>query len=250
MKAFAIMFAVVFSCTVSSWSSAEEIRIEGGGAAISHVFIPVKELFEKSTGIALVLKSSTPVKGLIALEKGLVDATVAAQQLEKILTGAAREGVRIDPATLKVAEIAQSRLVVMVHKSNKLPALNKDQLHALFTGEIANWKQLGGIDQPVVVVWGKGTPGQNAQFTKEVLDGEQVVSSAVMVTDYRSIRDTVTATPGSIGIDPQGYVSAGISTPEIPVMMSPIILITKGEPSPKVQKLLTLHEEEFGIFQR
>lgn len=253
MKRYGIvaLIACLLSCvsTIRAFAQ-EEIRIEGGGAALSHVFAPLKEQFEKTSGIKLTLTMSTPVKGLIALEKGAVDATTAAHPLKNIISGAAKEGVIIDPASLKVVEVALNRLVVLVHKTNKIPRLSKDQLHAIFTGAMTNWKQVEGEDRDVVVVWGKNTPGQNAQFTKEILDGHQVTEKAKFVTDYKSVRDTVAATPGAIGIDPIGFVSSTINTPEIPVMTCPIIVVTKGEPSPKVQKLLRYYDEEYGMFNK
>ncbi|KAF0214959.1 MAG: phosphate transport system substrate-binding [Geobacteraceae bacterium] len=243
-------FAALLCCALTARAYAEEIKVEGGGAAISHVFAPMKEQFEKTSGMKLKLTMSSPVKGLIALEKGLADAATAAVTLENMISGAAKEGVIIDPASLRKVEVAQNRLMVFVHKTNKIPGLSKEQLHGIFTGKITNWKQLEGEDRSITVVWGKNTPGQNAQFTKEILDGHQVTEKAKFVTDYKSVRDTVAATPGAIGIDPIGLVSGTINTPEIPVMTCPIIVVTKGEPSPKVQKLLTYYDEEYGMFRK
>jgi len=229
---------------------AQDIRIGGGGAAISTIFAPMKEQFEKSSGDTLTLIQSSPVKGLLALENGSLDAVTAATPLEAMLAGAAKEGVKIDPASLHQQEIGKNRVVVFVHKSNRLRKLSKPQLKKIFTGKVTNWKDFGGSDTPIIVVWGTETPGQNALFTREILDGEQVTAKAIKATDYQSIRETVKANPGSIGIDPEGMAMATVSEVDIPLVTSPIILVTKGKPSAKVDKVLKYYNEEFGYFSR
>jgi len=229
---------------------AQEIRVGGGGAAIATVFVPLKTDYEKSSGDSLTIVQSTPVKGLIALEKGEVDIATAAVSLESMVAGAAKEGVNIDPATLQQAEVANNRVVAFVHKSNPIKKLSKGQLKKIFSGKISNWKELGGNDEPIVVVWGTATPGQNALFTKKVLDNEAVTASAVKATDYLSIREIIKANPGAIGIDPEGMTVATVNIVDIPLVTSPIIVVTKGKPSAKVEKLLAYYNDEFGYLTK
>jgi phosphate transport system substrate-binding protein len=235
---------------VSGLAQAQEIRVGGGGAAIATVFAPLKMDYEKASGDLLTILQSTPVKGLIALEKGEVDVATAAVHLESMVAGAAREGVKIDPASLQQAEVAKNRVVVFVHKSNATKRLSKGQLKKIFTGKIVNWKELGGNDEQIMVVWGTATPGQNALFSKEILDNESVAPNAIKATDYLSIRETIKATQGAIGIDPEGMTVATVNVVDIPIVTSPIIVVTKGKPSAKVEKLLAYYNEEFGYLAK
>ncbi|GFE59010.1 substrate-binding domain-containing protein [Geobacter sp. AOG1] len=231
-------------------AGAQEIRIGGGGAALSTVFAPMKEQFEKSSGDRLTLIQSLPLKGLIALERGELDAVTTTVPLTTIMAEAAKEGVAIDPASLQQQELGKNELVAFVHKSNRIKKLSKPQLKKIFTGKVTNWKEFGGADLPIIVVWGTETPGQNALFIKEILDGEQVTARAIKATDYQSIRELVKANPGSIGIDPRGMAIATVGRVDIPIVTAPIILITKGKPSAKVEKVLHFYNEEFGYFSR
>jgi phosphate transport system substrate-binding protein len=229
---------------------AEEIKVEGGGAALATVFFPIKEAFEKASGMKLSVVQSNPAKALIALDKGLVDVATAAHPLESIIRNAAKEGVTIDPATMHAFEIEKNRVMIFVHQSNKVASLSKDQLKGIFTGKITNWKAVGGEDRDIVVVWGKNTPGQNELFSKLILDGEPVHKKVKEATDYASIRDIVASTPGAIGIDPMGFAVVSINMPKIPTISSPIIVVTKGKPSAKVQKLFEYYIEEYGFFDK
>jgi len=218
---------------------AEEIRISGGGASIATVFAPIKPYFEKATGITLLNLQSTPKNGLIDLANGKVDAATGAVPLEAMIGGAAKDGVSIDPAELQQTVVATNRTVVFVHKDNPVSKLSKEQLKGIFAGKITNWRELGGSDREIIVVWGKNTPGQNALFVKQVLDGASVLKETLETTDYAGIRQNIGSNPDSIGIDPLALADASVKVVEAAIeVTSPIILVTKGKPAGNVQKLL------------
>src|SRR5713101_4961919 len=47
--------------------------------------------------------------------------------------------------------IARDGVAIMLHKDNPVSALNKQQVSDIFTGRIANWKDVGGRDAPIAV---------------------------------------------------------------------------------------------------
>lgn len=216
----------------------EDIKVGGGGASISAIFAPVKDPFEKATGETLMILQSSPKDGLIDLLKGKVELGVGAVPFDSMVAGAEKEGVKVDRGTLVVQQIGLNRTAVFVHPSNKVGQLSKDQLKGIFTGKIANWKEVGGDDKDIIVVWGKGTPGQNAQFQKEILDGADVTKDILDTTNYAKIKESVSATPEAIGIDPFGMADATVKVVQTPALTAPILAVSKGKPAPKVQKLL------------
>lgn len=250
LKPLNIIAAGLVCLLAAGAAGAQEIRIGGGGAALATVFAPMKEQFEKSSGDTLTLIQSLPVKGLVALEKGELDAFTTTVPLTTVVAEAAKEGVVIEPTSLQQQEIGRNEVVAFVHKSNRVKKLSKPQLKKIFTGKVTNWKEFGGTDLPIIVVWGTETPGQNALFIKEILDGEQVTAKAIRATNYQNIREMVKANPGSIGIDPRGMAIATVGRVDIPIITAPIILVTKGKPSAKVEKVLHFYNEEFGYFSR
>lgn len=216
----------------------EEIKVGGGGASMSAVFAPVKAPFEKATGDTLIILQSTPKDGIVDLVKGKIDLAAGAVPLESMLSGAEKDGAKFDRASLVSQQVALNRTAVMVHPTNKVTKLTKEQLKGIFTGKIGNWKEVGGDDKEIVVVWGKGTPGQNAQFKREILDGEELAKDLLDTTNYAKIKETVSATPEAIGIDPFGMADGGVKVVETPALTSPIIAVSIGKPSNGVQRLL------------
>lgn len=245
MKKSCTLFIAAFGLTAAATAFGAEIKVGGGGAAIATVFTPIKAAFEKATGNNLIILQSTPGRGLADLVNGRLDAAVAAVPLDSMAAGAEKEGAKVDRGALQQLEVGTNKVAVFLHASNPVTGLTKEQLKGLFTGKITNWKDVGGKDAPVIVVWGKNSPGQNALFTKVILDGEAVVAEHLETTDYKGIKESVSSNPEAIGIDPLGMsddtVKAIKPSPEV---TSPIRIVTKGKPSAEVQKVIDFIKTE------
>ena len=243
-KQIFVLTAVTLAISVSL-ATAAEIKLGGGGASIATVFNPVKAPFEKATGNNLIILQSTPKDGLKQLWKGDLEVAVTAVGLDGMIAGAAKDGVNVDKAALRTVVIGTNKTVVLLHPSNRVTTLSKDQIKGLFTGRITNWKDVGGNDAPVLVVWGKNSPGQNALFTTVILDGEKIIAENLETTDYKGIKDTVATNPEAIGIDPLGMVDGSVKgIKPSPEANSPILLITKGAPSAPVKQLIDFINSE------
>lgn len=227
---------------------AEEIKLAGGAAAVTAVFSPIRDTFEKTTGDSLSIRLTDPAKAMIALEKGTVDfATLNELAIDSAIKSAKQQGVEIDPKTLTRTLVAQTSLIVFIDKGNRVGKLSKEQMKGIFTGKIVNWKEVGGADQPIVVLWGEETPFLNGLFTKRVLDGEPVTTQARLAGDHFELRKLVVETPGSICLGTTGLIMPRLKVPEVPGIPLPIFVITKGTPSAKVQKVLKFYKEEYGF---
>lgn len=237
MKKVIALGAVFSLALVTAGYAAEEIRVGGGGASFADVFEPIKPHFEQATGATLFNLQSSPGDGMADLVKGKVDVAIGAVPLESMIAGAEKSGVQVDKAKLVKTVVGSNKTVLYLNPANKVGSLTREQVKGIFTGKIVNWKEVGGEDKDIVVIWGKGTPGQNAQFKKEVLEGQEV-SAIVETGNYAKIKAAVASTPEGIGIDPHGMADATVKTIELdPQVASPILAITLGEPSAKVKKL-------------
>ncbi len=243
IKTLPAALLIVMLSLITTASLASEIKVGGGGGACRGIFMPLAAFYESDTGTALKVLPSSPAQGIIELNDGHVDLATAAVSLDQMIMGAAKNGITIDPSLFNVTEIGKSKTLVFVHKSNKVKKLTRKQLRDIFTGKVTNWKKFGGKDQAIIVVWGIATPGQNDLFTKKILDGKPVADKHQEVTDYVSIREFIANNPGAIGIDPHGFASGGTRNPETPLLISPVIAVTKGKPSTEVEYLLKYVKE-------
>jgi len=242
------MILLALPVLIAAPAIAEEIKVIGGAAAITAVFSPIKDAFENSTGDTLNIRFTDPAKAMITLEKGGADfATLNELAVDSAIKDAKRQGVEIDPKTLTRTLVAQSSLLVFMDKGNRVSKLSREQLKGIFTGKIVNWKEVGGADQPIVVLWGEETTFLNALFTKRVLDGKPVTPRARLLGDNFELRKLVVQTPGAICLGTTGLIMPRLKVPEIPEITLPILVITKGKPIAKVLKVLDFYQEEYGF---
>jgi phosphate transport system substrate-binding protein len=79
-------------------------------------------------------------------------------------------------------------------------SLSRDQIIAIFsTGQIRNWKDVGGPDMPIVPVVRPKTSGTRATFRKYVLGGRDEKGTLLQSDSSQTVLQTVAGTPGAIG---------------------------------------------------
>ena len=70
--------------------------------------------------------------------------------------------------------VALDGIAIVVNKASKVADLTVDQLKQMFTGEITNWKEVGGDDAKIVVLNRKAGSGTRATFEAAVFGDEAV----------------------------------------------------------------------------
>lgn len=69
--------------------------------------------------------------------------------------------------------IAQDAIALIVSKSNPVDSLTTEQLKKIYLGEITNWKEVGGNDEPIIPFTSDRSSASNELFTDIVL-GEEI----------------------------------------------------------------------------
>ncbi|WP_202976414.1 phosphate ABC transporter substrate-binding protein [Anaerophilus nitritogenes] len=114
---------------------------------------------------------------------------------------------------LKVYTIAKDGIAVIVNPSNEVQDVTLEQIKKIFTGEINNWKEIGGKDQKITVVSreeGSGTRGAFVEITgveaKDEKGGkiDKTTKEALVQPSTGAVKQTVVNTPNAIG-----YISMG-----------------------------------------
>lgn len=67
--------------------------------------------------------------------------------------------------------VAYDVLVIVVNASNPVTGLTRKQVEGLFTGDIANWKDIGGADMPVKVTTRNTSSGTYKDFQTLAMSG-------------------------------------------------------------------------------
>ncbi len=118
-----------------------------------------------------------------------------------------------EQGNLKEVVIAYDGIVVVTHPSNKVKELTLEQVKQIFTGEITNWKQLGGADMEIVVVSREDGSGSRDAFQEIVGYGSgELIRNAIIASGNGNIKTTVANNKHAIGFISFEYIDDAIST--------------------------------------
>lgn len=112
--------------------------------------------------------------------------------------------------------IAYDGIVVVTHPTNKVKDLTLEQVKQIFTGEVTNWKNLGGDDMEIVVVSREDGSGSRDAF-QEIVDfsSGELVKSAIIASGNGNIKTTVAMNKHAVGFISFEYIDDSISTIDI-----------------------------------
>ena len=205
--------------------------------------------------------------GLSAIISGTCDIAMSSRNIKaKEIELAGKKGIK--PFEIKVA---LDGLAVVVNPQNPVSKLTAAQLAGIFTGKIANWKQVGGSDSKIVILSREVNSGTHVYFKEHVLrrndpnSTEEFAGSALMLSSSQAIADEVAGNTDAIGYYGMGYISnkqkaisvakdpnSEFVSPTIENVISgkypisrPLLLYTNGQPAGLVKKFVdfTLSKE-------
>ncbi len=132
--------------------------------------------------------------GIEALLAGTVDIGNASRELKDTETSAgAIENV-----------VAIDGIAVIMDKANTVTDLTKDQIAQIFTGAVKNWSEVGGADQPIVVIGRESGSGTRDAF-EELVEVKDLCVYSNEINSTGGVLAKVASTPGAIG-----YVSVDV----------------------------------------
>ena len=108
--------------------------------------------------------------------------------------------------------IAYDGIVVVTHPSNPVKDLTMEQVKQIFTGEITNWKEVGGKDMEIVVVSREDGSGSRDAFQEIVgYESGQLIKNAIVASGNGNIKTTVAMNKHAIGFISFEYIDESIS---------------------------------------
>jgi phosphate transport system substrate-binding protein len=111
--------------------------------------------------------------------------------------------------------VAYDGIAMVVHPSNPIKALTLDQIRDIYLGKVTNWKQIGGVNAPVVVVTRDTNSGTFETFEGLVMKKQKIVDTAEVVGSNGAARQRVQTTPGAIAFVGLGYVDRSVKALDV-----------------------------------
>ncbi|RII29788.1 MAG: phosphate ABC transporter substrate-binding protein [Geobacter sp.] len=230
---------LLLAAVVAAPVQADEIKLSGGGGPLDSVINPVKDSFEKSSGHKITILFGSSTLAFKQLHSGGSDVSMAGSSFADLLVALKKEGFEVqDPSSFQNVTVGKGVIRTIVNKANPVAKLSKEQLKGIFTGKIANWKEVGGNDMPIIVVISNTNPSTVGMFKKNVLDNEPFTKEVLEMGRFEELRSAVETNAEAIAFGSSSILGPNVTGVETPEISRPIIMITKGAPSPKVQMLV------------
>lgn len=99
----------------------------------------------------------------------LIDGTTDICQSSRLITTKEMEQAKAKGVNPYEIQVASDALSVIVNPANPVSELTIEQLSAIYTGKITNWKEVGGNDAPIVVISRDTNSGTHAFFKEHVV---------------------------------------------------------------------------------
>ena len=94
--------------------------------------------------------------------------------------------------------VAIDGIAVCVDPANEVANLTKEQLTNIYNGTVTNWKEVGGADEPIIVIGREAGSGTRGAF-EELVDLKDACKYANELDSTGAVIAKVASTPGAIG---------------------------------------------------
>lgn len=184
-------------------SVAQAQRIKGSDTLLPLTQELAEEYLAEHPEAEIIVTGGGSGVGIAALMENTTDIAMASRSIkfgEKMKF--AEEGLKATEVT-----VAYDALAVVVHPSNPVARLTREQLEAIFRGKITNWKEVGGEERKIVVYSRETSSGTYEFFKESVLENKNYMSSILSMPATGAIIQSVRQTKGAIGYIGLAYLN-------------------------------------------
>ena len=160
----------------------------GGSASMKNIIAALTEGFaEVEPGVTVSYDPTGSGAGITGATDKTLDIGLSSRALKD------DEKNAVDGTTVALDGIA-----IVVNKDSKVADLSVEQLKKMFTGEITNWKEVGGDDGEIVLVGREAGSGTRDGF-ESIVDVKDSCKYAQELTATGAVISAVEANPLAIG---------------------------------------------------
>lgn len=213
-----IAAALLVSGCSGGGSRADDELVVTGSTTILPIAEQAAELYgEHNPDVHVLVSGLGSSAGIEAVVSGTGDIGTSSRDLKP------------EEETLGLVDIpvAYDGIAVIVNPSNPVRELTTEQLRGIFSGEIDNWSEVGGVDREINLVNRDEASGTREAFNKIVMGDEaRFDRTATVLPGTGQVRDVVARSEGAIG-----YISVGFVEPRFESLPVKALVIDGVAPS-------------------
>ena len=177
---------------------------ENGSTTVQPLAEVLAENFTaKNPEVRVVIQGGGSAVGIKSVNDGTVD-----------IGAASRELTSADPTLVKHL-LARDGIAIIVPTSNPVTNLTKDQVIAIFSGNITNWSQVGGPNIGIDVVAREEGSGTRTAFQDLVMGTALIKADAILQSSNGALKTAVSSDPQAVGFLSLGYLDSSVKALEM-----------------------------------
>lgn len=181
-------------------------RVKGSDTVIPLSQKEAEGYMKENPSAKLTITGGGSGVGFSALLEGTTDIAQASRQIKF----AERQKMKEKGIIAKEVIIAYDALAVVVHPSNKVGQLTREQLEGIFTGKIKNWREVGGEDMKIVPYSRETSSGTYEFFKEVVMKNKNYMNGIMSMSATGVIIQSVSQTKGAIGYVGVAYLNKDV----------------------------------------
>ena len=183
-----IVAAMLVACTLTGCGDTKEVVATDGSTSMNKVIGALGEAFEADNGITVTYNATGSGAGIQAVQEGRCDIGLASRNLKDEEKSKGLEGT----------VLAYDGIAVIVNPNNPVSDLDIETIAKIYTGEIKNWKEIGGNDAEIVLIGREAGSGTRDGF-EDITDTKDKCKYRQELTSTGDVITTVSSNPGAIG---------------------------------------------------
>ncbi|MBP6334054.1 MAG: phosphate ABC transporter substrate-binding protein [Bacteroidia bacterium] len=197
-----IIVLAIASC-LSFTITAQKLVIKGSDTVLPLSQKEAESYMKANSGSGITVIGGGSGVGVAALMDGTTDIAMSSRKLKM------DERLKLQDAGKAYREVivANDALSIIVHPGNKVSQLTREQVEAIYTGKIKNWKEVGGEDLTIVVYSRESSSGTYEFFKENVMMRKNYAPTVLNMPATGAIIQSVSQTKGAIGYVGLAYMN-------------------------------------------
>ena len=188
-KKISILAASLFICAaLTGCSTQKETVATDGSTSMQKVIGVLGEAFETETGISVTYNPTGSGSGIKAVAAGSCDIGLSSRNLKDEEKSQGLNGT----------VLAYDGIAIIVNPENIVDDLDVDTIAKIYTGEIANWSEIGGNDAEIVLIGREAGSGTRDGF-ESITKTSDKCKYRQELTSTGDVITTVSQNPDAIG---------------------------------------------------
>lgn len=173
-----------------------------GSTSVGPLMLKIQEKYESANdGVILEVQENGSGAGIKDVINGVSEIGMSSRELKE------EEASQVEGTI-----IAHDGIALLVNPENKVKNISLEDIKAIYTGKVTNWKELGGDDAPIVVISREEGSGTRDAFQEIVgYKSEELIKDATIADGSGAVKTAVAGNENAIGFASFEYIDDSVA---------------------------------------